>query len=1285
MARTDGIWEVSETGDYIKMPGDGYDVLINGLDRYLNFNDMAGFPGYGFRDNGGVMEFKNDLGVWAPIGTGTGSGTVTSVTADGSLVVTVDNTDPANPVVQFGGVFTDGVTITGDGHVFNPLTAHSGEGTSFLTYNQIAFGDPANIMTSTVDFQYNIAAQLFEVGFGGTGYLLVNPLASFYAMGNPLGTRMELNDSGATSFSSFSNFFYANGLAGERYMLLGGGFYQIGDLSGSNNKSQFTINDAAQTFTMSGISSSRYFVVDPNSQMFQFGDIDNGGNGDFFEIGKNRFTFFGKPGGIRSLNFDQNANTYEIGDIDSSNVNSTLLIDDAGKTIYARAQQFITQQPTGEQFIIATLSSIQMGDLSFVGNNTTLGIFDSSELMQFSVMGNRYLDMNVATQTYAIGDLDGVAGNNYFTITDGSGDILAHPTYGFTITDGTNTPFVAYTFANQVYLSGNAYPNNFGTTGDILYTDGAGTNFWSAPPAASVVAIGLPITGTSPNQVLFMDSSNNLAQTAQFYYNPDIAVDHFTIGFPTYGDIKFNIDAGIGSYQLGSLPGNIGGFGTYLDIVDGSQHIDHYSNTFTANQIGTGLTYIYADYQPGGTIDMRLGDSGFAVNGTQFLIQDAIQTIQANAAFFKVADASSSVRFSIDTSTGAPTIGGFGAYTLPSSGGSLGDVLTAGFAGSTSWSPVPTSSIGIGTTITASTPWELLFVDGSNQLAQDSGLIFQPVSGGSHPFTFHISLNSTNVFDINNTSGQAKIGNYGGGGVGPAYATFDWGTTGNTQFRNFGTFSVADSLGNQSFRVTPTTNTVRISNAFDLPTGATPLNGVMTLTSSGVAGWQLIPTASLASHAVTYAKIQQVNANRILGNPTGSLADVSEISLGASLGFSAGSLNALLGSTRVGFGNASGFMTDSSSFIYDDVTAHKFNVSLAAHQYLTLDQPNGRMQIGDITAASNKVWLDLRPVFNNTILYSGNQFQVQSGTNQMLSLDNQFWQYSIGDISGANHSTYMNISDLNQQLSMASAGHLMFSADWINSFYKFGDSASGNHGDRIEIDDTTANQSVSLFGGKNVVIKDNVGHQFGNFGNASGTITLGDISGVFSGSQISMDMVNNMNTMFGTLLRNRWSGVNDFLIDSQNFNYYAGDFGGNNNHSYWRYNDATQTFTLNTGGVVVFQVDNQVTTLKLGRNEPNIQFADYGTSTNLLLTDYNLQIGAAGSGATSVTLDHTIPVGALMIVSDYGAAALTNNITIDAGTGHTIHGTTIAQTYVISLNGGSVQLRKVTSTSWKIE
>ena len=62
------------------------------------------------------------------------------------------------------------------------------------------------------------------------------------------------------------------------------------------------------------------------------------------------------------------------------------------------------------------------------------------------------------------------------------------------------------------------------------------------------------------------------------------------------------------------------------------------------------------------------------------------------------------------------------------------------------------------------------------------------------------------------------------------------------------------------------------------------MSGDATITSSGA--------VTVATHAVTYAKMQQASTVTLLGNPTGGTADVSEITLGSGLAFSGSTLTA---------------------------------------------------------------------------------------------------------------------------------------------------------------------------------------------------------------------------------------------------------------------------------------------------------------------------------------------------------------------------------------------------------
>lgn len=72
-ARTQSSWLYDSSG-FIFPAQAPVNVLIQGPNNYLNFGTFSGVSGYGFRDNGGVMQFKNSGGSWANIGTGGGGG-----------------------------------------------------------------------------------------------------------------------------------------------------------------------------------------------------------------------------------------------------------------------------------------------------------------------------------------------------------------------------------------------------------------------------------------------------------------------------------------------------------------------------------------------------------------------------------------------------------------------------------------------------------------------------------------------------------------------------------------------------------------------------------------------------------------------------------------------------------------------------------------------------------------------------------------------------------------------------------------------------------------------------------------------------------------------------------------------------------------------------------------------------------------------------------------------------------------------------------------------------------
>lgn len=70
--------------------------------QYINFGTTGGDTGYGFRDNAGVIQFKNESGSWADLGTGGGGGAVDSVNGQtGVVVLDADDIDDTSTTNKF--------------------------------------------------------------------------------------------------------------------------------------------------------------------------------------------------------------------------------------------------------------------------------------------------------------------------------------------------------------------------------------------------------------------------------------------------------------------------------------------------------------------------------------------------------------------------------------------------------------------------------------------------------------------------------------------------------------------------------------------------------------------------------------------------------------------------------------------------------------------------------------------------------------------------------------------------------------------------------------------------------------------------------------------------------------------------------------------------------------------------------------------------------------------------------------------------------------------------------
>ncbi len=152
--------------------------------------------------------------------------------------------------------------------------------------------------------------------------------------------------------------------------------------------------------------------------------------------------------------------------------------------------------------------------------------------------------------------------------------------------------------------------------------------------------------------------------------------------------------------------------------------------------------------------------------------------------------------------------------------------------------------------------------------------------------------------------------------------------------------------------------------------GAITLTGDVTGSGTGSVATNIaanaVGTAEIANSAVTYAKIQGVAANRLLGNPTGTSAVPSEISLGTNLSFVGNVLNATGGGgglSGMTVGQipiaASATAVASSANLSGDVSSNaalvttlaSVNGDVGTWQGLTVDAK------GRVTAATNQGYL----------------------------------------------------------------------------------------------------------------------------------------------------------------------------------------------------------------------------------------------------------------------------------------------------------------------------------------
>lgn len=180
MARTEDTWQI-RNGTYIEPSSVlGWDILIKGSNRYLNFDTLSGSTGYGFRDNAGTIEFKNSGGSWT--GIGTGSSTVTtnsSLTGDGS------GGSPLGLNLAHENTWTTGQVFNDPDVTYTPQPPPSSSADFVLDSSG---GLSGGIQATGVTYQYYIYSYYFD----GTSYAYDS--LGIFTLPNPGGSGQDPTD-----------------------------------------------------------------------------------------------------------------------------------------------------------------------------------------------------------------------------------------------------------------------------------------------------------------------------------------------------------------------------------------------------------------------------------------------------------------------------------------------------------------------------------------------------------------------------------------------------------------------------------------------------------------------------------------------------------------------------------------------------------------------------------------------------------------------------------------------------------------------------------------------------------------------------------------------------------------------------------------------------------------------------------------------------------------------------------------------------------------------------------
>lgn len=126
----------------------------------------------------GTLNLVDSSGTTIPVtGFYTGGTFVESITDDGNGVVVINNSDPLNPILEFTGITTDGVTILGTGLAGDPLITNP----EYYSLSDLGFTvtpNVSNVINQNVTLPENSTVTYPSPLTIGVGYTLTVPLTT---------------------------------------------------------------------------------------------------------------------------------------------------------------------------------------------------------------------------------------------------------------------------------------------------------------------------------------------------------------------------------------------------------------------------------------------------------------------------------------------------------------------------------------------------------------------------------------------------------------------------------------------------------------------------------------------------------------------------------------------------------------------------------------------------------------------------------------------------------------------------------------------------------------------------------------------------------------------------------------------------------------------------------------------------------------------------------------------------------------------------------------------------